>query len=105
MADTTFRTVLPALRAVDNGDGTYSVAVVMATGTNLIGKVAIDQTTPGTTNGVQVDKTLGREYFDHYLVTGNAVLDAQQYTTPVVTDTQDTDEVVLTGTYEPTRAG
>ncbi len=27
MADTTFRTVLPALKAIDNGDGTYSMGV------------------------------------------------------------------------------
>jgi hypothetical protein len=27
MADTTFRIVLPALKAIDNGDGTYSMAI------------------------------------------------------------------------------
>lgn len=27
MADTTFKTVLPALKAIDNGDGTYSISV------------------------------------------------------------------------------
>ena len=31
--------------------------IVLAAGTNLIGKVGIDQTTPGTTNGVSVNKT------------------------------------------------
>ncbi len=38
MADTVFRTIIPPLKAVDNGDGTYSVAVVMldpAAGTDL----------------------------------------------------------------------
>ena len=30
MADTTFETVLPALKAVDNGDGTFSIAVSIA---------------------------------------------------------------------------
>ena len=29
MADTTFRTALPLLKAIDLGDGTYSVAVVI----------------------------------------------------------------------------
>lgn len=32
--------------------------VVLAAGTNIIGKVGIDQTTPGTTNGVQVNAAL-----------------------------------------------
>ncbi len=29
MADSTFVTILPALKAVDNGDGTYSVSAVL----------------------------------------------------------------------------
>ena len=40
MADTTFRTVLPALKAVDNGDGTYSVAVVIPGMPPLVGLTA-----------------------------------------------------------------
>jgi len=38
MADTTFATIKPPLKAVDNGDGTYSVAVYLldpAAGTDL----------------------------------------------------------------------
>ena len=29
VADTVFRTIIPPLKAIDNGDGTYSVAVVI----------------------------------------------------------------------------
>jgi hypothetical protein len=29
MPDTVFRTIIPPLKAVDNGDGTYSVSVVV----------------------------------------------------------------------------
>jgi len=36
-------------------------AVVIAAGTNIIGKVGIDQTTPGTTNGVVVKNSSGTE--------------------------------------------
>jgi hypothetical protein len=40
MADTTFKNILPATKAVDNGDSTYSLAaqivVVPAGGTDLI---------------------------------------------------------------------
>ena len=37
MADTTFATVLPALKAVDNGDGTYSLAVsITGAGVTLV---------------------------------------------------------------------
>jgi len=32
MADETFKTVLPALKAVDNGDGTFSIAISLAGG-------------------------------------------------------------------------
>jgi hypothetical protein len=35
-----------------------NVAAAIAAGTNIIGKVGIDQTTPGTTNGVQVNAAL-----------------------------------------------
>jgi hypothetical protein len=42
MADTTFRTVLPALKAVDNGDGTYSMGVrLFASGTPVSGMGAL----------------------------------------------------------------
>ena len=39
-------------RAVVNPDGTNLGSGAIAAGTNVIGKVGIDQTTPGTTNGV-----------------------------------------------------
>lgn len=43
---------------IDHGDGTYSTPVEVKTalpaGTALVGKVGIDQTTPGTTNRVDV---------------------------------------------------
>lgn len=44
----------------DMGDGTYGVVtpVILTTGGISIGKVDIDQTTPGTTNGVQVNAAL-----------------------------------------------
>ncbi len=35
MADTTFRTILPSLKAKDNGDGTYSTAVAIRVGTGV----------------------------------------------------------------------
>ena len=44
--------------AVDLGDGGYADVVALAAGTAIVGKVAIDQTTPGVTNGVQVNAAL-----------------------------------------------
>ena len=44
--------------ATDLGDGGYADVVALAAGTAIVGKVAIDQTTPGTTNGVQVNAAL-----------------------------------------------
>lgn len=46
-----------ALPAGNNNIGDVDVASIAA-GTNIIGKVGIDQTTPGTTNGVQVNAAL-----------------------------------------------
>ena len=73
MADGTIRwrndltDTLYEIKLKDNGDGTYSLSaalvttptidigdVTLLTGSAVIGKVGIDQTTPGTTNGVQV---------------------------------------------------
>ena len=39
-------------------DGTSTLTGAIPAGTNIIGKVGIDQTTPGTTNGVQVNAAL-----------------------------------------------
>lgn len=39
-------------------DASGSTGLVLAAGTAIIGKVSIDQTTPGTTNGVQVNAAL-----------------------------------------------
>ena len=56
MADTTFRTVFPDLKAVDNGDGTYSVAVSIPGMPPLTGLtagevlVALTSTTAGWQN-------------------------------------------------------
>ena len=49
-----------SLNATVVGTGTFAVQNTAATpaGANLIGKVGIDQTTPGTTNGVQVNAAL-----------------------------------------------
>src|SRR6185503_2726981 len=49
-----------ALPAGNNNIGDVDVASLPAipTGSNVIGKVSIDQTTPGTTNGVQVNAAL-----------------------------------------------
>lgn len=52
MADKTLTNVLPPVKAVDLGDGTHAVAAQLQAGSALVGKVGIDQTTPGTTNGV-----------------------------------------------------
>lgn len=41
-----------------NGNQKVNIAVALPAGTALIGKVGIDQTTPGTTNGVQVNAAL-----------------------------------------------
>lgn len=38
--------------------GALLTGIVLAAGGNIIGKVGIDQTTPGTTNGVQVNNTV-----------------------------------------------
>ena len=37
---------------VDLGDGTHAPTATLGAGTAIVGKVAIDQATPGTTNGV-----------------------------------------------------
>lgn len=39
-------------------DATKGLSVNMTAGTNIIGKVGIDQTTPGTTNGVQINAAI-----------------------------------------------
>lgn len=45
MADTTFRTILPPLRAFDNGDGTFSVSAVISPLVSLaVAKAAIFNT-------------------------------------------------------------
>ena len=49
---------LPALVAGTANIGDVDIASAIPAGTNLIGKVGIDQTTPGTTNGVQVNAAL-----------------------------------------------
>lgn len=47
----------PASRAVTNA-GTFPVQATLQAGSAIAGKVGIDQTTPGTTNGVQVNAAL-----------------------------------------------
>lgn len=46
------------LRRATQGLEDLKTLIVLAAGTNIIGKVGIDQTTPGTTNGVQVNNTV-----------------------------------------------
>lgn len=46
------------IKLLDNGDGTYSFATESTPGTAIIGKVGIDQTTPGTTNLVYTKDSL-----------------------------------------------
>lgn len=46
------------LRRVTQGLEDLKTLIVLAAGTAIIGKVGIDQTTPGTTNGVQVNAAL-----------------------------------------------
>lgn len=48
---------LPALPAGNNNIGDVDIASIAA-GSNIIGRVGIDQTTPGTTNGVQINAAL-----------------------------------------------
>ncbi len=57
-------------------------------GTNIIGKFGIDQTTPGTTNGVQVNAALPAGT--------NIIGKVSQDTSPWVTSTQSTVNVTLT---------
>ena len=49
-------TALPAIPSGANAIGTVGVTTLptLPAGTNLVGKFGIDQTTPGTTNGIQV---------------------------------------------------
>jgi hypothetical protein len=57
MADASFfgyQTGVP-MKIVPQGDGTYAYAVELMAGSITIGKVAIDQTIPGATNGVVVN--------------------------------------------------
>ena len=58
MADTTVIIGNSPVKIHDNLDGTYSATSVInapiPTGANLMGKVGIDQTTPGVTNGVTI---------------------------------------------------
>lgn len=46
------------LRRATQGLEDLKTLIVLAAGANIIGKVGIDQTTPGTTNGVQVNAAL-----------------------------------------------
>lgn len=46
------------LNATVVGTGTFAVQATLAAGSAVVGKVSIDQTTPGTTNGVQVNAAL-----------------------------------------------
>lgn len=48
-------------KVTDNSDGTCTpfVSATLAAGTAILGKVGIDQTTPGTTNAVSVQATAG----------------------------------------------
>lgn len=46
------------LRRATQGLEDLKTLIVLAAGVNIIGKVGIDQTTPGTTNGVQVNAAL-----------------------------------------------
>lgn len=48
-------TVSAKLRRVTQGLEDLKTLIVLAAGTNIIGKVGIDQTTPGTTNGIVVN--------------------------------------------------
>lgn len=63
MADTTFRTVLPALKAIDNGDGTYSIAVTSISGTAIIGKVRLVTATGDEVTDDTHDAIRGLEQF------------------------------------------
>ncbi|MDD5049920.1 MAG: hypothetical protein PHH09_13425 [Methanoregulaceae archaeon] len=61
MADTTFSTVLPALKAHDNGDGTYSMGVVLMGGSVGAGLgPATDFTISGGAITLTSDATLQR---------------------------------------------
>lgn len=51
----TSNTVLARLKNLLTG-------IILATGTNIIGKVGIDQTTPGVTNGVSLVGSLANEF-------------------------------------------
>jgi hypothetical protein len=75
----------PASRAVTNA-GTFATQATLQAGAALVGKVGIDQTTPGTTNGVQVNAALpaGSNVIGHVIadsgsttaVTGNVATTA-----------------------------
>ncbi len=43
------------LLAVKRGDTSVTISGALPAGSNIIGKVGIDQTTPGTTNGIVVN--------------------------------------------------
>lgn len=51
-------TVSAKLRRATQGLEDLKTLIILAAGANIIGKVGIDQTTPGTTNGVQVNAAL-----------------------------------------------
>lgn len=56
MADTTFRTVLPPLKAVDNGDGTYSVAISIENMAALLDDIPVNgETDKGITSNWAFD--------------------------------------------------
>jgi hypothetical protein len=75
----------PASRAVTNA-GTFAVQATLQAGAAIAGKFGIDQTTPGTTNGVQVNAALpaGANVIGHVIadsgsttaVTGNVATTA-----------------------------
>jgi hypothetical protein len=76
--------------------GTFPVQATLAAGSSIIGNVRIDQTTPGTTNGVQVNAALpaGSNVIGHVIADTGSTTAATQATAANLNAT-----VVGTGTF------
>lgn len=59
--ESTLSSVKTAVEAIQSTAGVKKITDALPAGTNLLGKVGIDQTTPGTTNAVVLKDTTGAE--------------------------------------------
>lgn len=87
MADSTFRTTLPPLKAVDLGDGTYAVAIK-------------EQNVDSESGAIPVDNEI-QDKWTHPFGKGALTTDGIQYSAEHTTTTDDWEEVEKATFYQP----